>query len=239
MLTASEAAGLNIHKLNPQLKQAIAQIAENRPVVVYKTAPVLLNSGSNPYVALTYTFQPYELSFGDQVRMTLWGQAINNNAGAVALASSTTVTNNLSGTVQIGAVSSSIAAAAGNPNAYVQFRIDCLFSVGVPGAVQPAQNYIPAINATQAATNTSVYATEDQPLNIFALFGGCYGFVTTAAGSGAVVVGGPLSATTQSLGMRSQIAMDNSVGTNISLNVSAGNLATFPVTIMAGSIEVL
>ena len=92
MLTASEAAGLNIHKLNPQLKQAIAQIGENRPVVVTKTAPVLINTGSNPYIALTYTFAPYELSLGDQIRITLWGQAINNNAGAVALSSLSTLT---------------------------------------------------------------------------------------------------------------------------------------------------
>ena len=246
MLTSIEAAGLNVHGENPQLMQVIAQLASNRPVVVARTAPFLIDSGNSETLVLTYTFQPYELSIGDQIRVTFWGQAINNNAGNSTISAVGFATNgNPSTLVQIANVPPIQVASAGggNVNAYVIFRMDFLFSIGIPGATLPGQNYVPSINATSGKTNTSVYATNNQPANTFSIFGGATGFVTDASNAGAVVTGGRFitgASGSGGGGMRRQITFDNSLPTEIDFYVNSGsNFALFPVSILAGSIEVL
>lgn len=245
MLTQIEAAGLNVHGENPQLMQVIAQLADNRPVVVAKTAPVLIDSGTSQALVLTYTFQPYELGIGDQIRVTFWGQAINNRPGVSTISAVGFATNGSpSSLVQIANVPPvQVAAAGGDVNAYVIFRMDFLFSIGIPGATLPGQNYVPSINATTGKTSADVYATNNQPANTFSIFGGATGFVTDASNAGAVVTGGRFitgASGSGGGGMRRQITFDNSLPTEIDFYVnSGGNFALFPVSILAGSIEVL
>lgn len=237
MLTRSEAAGLNIHGVDPQLRASIGQLSTNRPVILARAAPALYNSGGT-IIALSYTAGAYEFNTGDMLRVSLWGSVINNTAGAVTFNCDAVGTNSLGGTnFQVGAgPGSSIAPAAGNPNKSQFWRCDMLFAIAPPGATQVSQNYQPQIGAS-AVTKGNTYSSGLQPLNNFAFYGGVMQYATDSSLSGAVVLGGPfLAAGSGGLAMQNVVICDNSVPTRLDIRFSSAS-ANVPIKVYGGYIE--
>jgi hypothetical protein len=239
VLTLTEAAGLNIHGLDPQLRASVGRIADGRSVILARTAPGLYTPSGTPVSVLSYTFAPYELNVGDMVRISLWGSVINNNAGAQTFSCTATGTNALGGTgVQLGGGNPvTVAAAGGNPNKYQLWRCDMLYAVAPPGATQAGYNFVPVTGA-KAVTKGNTFSSGLQPLNNFGFYGGGTVLTTDQSLSGAVVLGGPFLTGilgSGGLGMRNPVIMDNSVSTRIDVNIlSLGNA---PITVYAGYIE--
>jgi hypothetical protein len=239
MLTRSEAAGLNIHGVNPQLRASIGSLSGNRPVILARAAPALYNSGGT-ITALSYTAAGYELGTGDLLRISLWGLVINNTAGNLTLNCSAAGTNALGGAGfnMGGGTGLTITPAGGNPNLYQFWRCDFLYAIAPPGATQIAQNYQPQIGALPV-TNGNTYSSGLQPLNNFGFYGGGWLFGTDSVLSGAVVSGGRMLTGvggSGALSMKTPVICDNSVPTRIDINVTSAS-ATFPITVLGGYIE--
>lgn len=239
MLTLGEAAGLNVHGLNPQLRQVIGNLADARPVILARCPYTVLNTnpiGTQFVTVLSFTFPPYSLAAGDMIRVVVSGVAINNNAGAVALGVTAQAANGGGSFVSLGGGTANIPPAAGNPNKFVEWRATFDYSVGVAGFA-PGANYIPQINSS-AVTVGSTYSSGNQPTDAIQFYGAGWLFMTDAAASGAVYSGGTLiTAATQALGLQRPFTYQNSLPIEIDIQVNVPSYVLAPVTINAGVME--
>ena len=82
MLLKAEAAGLADQRINQGVKQAMASLADNRPVVLAKMGYVTYASGAalDPSI-MSFTFPASSLSIGDQIHIRVSGVLTNGSAG--------------------------------------------------------------------------------------------------------------------------------------------------------------
>lgn len=238
MLMPAEAAGLNIHGINPQLRSVIAQLESNRVVTLARAPNAIYNDAGLTDTVMTFTFPARSLNPGDMIRGTIDGIVINNNAGTQSLLVQVLgvqqgASNSL-GTSQ----SMNITAAAGNPNNYQAFHVSFLFSVGLPNI---QGNYVPSIGVKDGAQTTANRSTGLWPNTAFCFVGGVQGWITSFASSGAILSGGPWLTGSGSGGsavMQRPLVFDFAKPVQISVIItSSAAFNTMPVTINAGVIE--
>lgn len=233
VILPSEAQNLATRDWTPAQKQLVAKVADGRAVILSRAPYAVYGAGvTGQPTIMSFVFPSYALEPGDMVRVQVFGVAINNNAGATSFGISMQSVQN--GAVNLGGrVSLSVPPAVGNPNNYVQYRAEFLFSVGVPNA---PGNYVPNISAN-AVTTGSTFSSGLQPFDALSFYGAGWGFVTDFATSGAVVSGGALVLSSGALGLQRPAIYQNSIPIELDVQIANANFTTMPITVSAGVME--
>lgn len=235
MLTQTEAAALKIRGLDPQLKQAIARLADNRPVILARAPWANYNSVvGGVATVMSYTFAGFDLVPGDMIRVQLVGTGINSS-GANAIVAFQAQAVQGAAVVQLGG------GVAGVPTnaALYGWKADLLFSVNLPGV---QGNYVPNINA-RAVTTGGTYSSGNQTLTGIGFTGGGVVLVTDVTGTGPQLAGGKLLNSAGGVtgsGMSSRITpftLDPSQPIEIDILVSDVSTAAKSITVNAGVME--
>jgi hypothetical protein len=187
MLTKTEAQGLAIHGLSPQLRATLGSMTGNRPVILARANyAVYSNVPGGTIAVMTYSFPPMTLVPGNQIRVSVGGSAQNNTGANLQIGAYVQASqgSNLSGPI--------FGNTAIAPNTGVQrfaWRSEIFMSVGVPGA-NNAQ-YVPSIN-TNAVTKGNTYSSGLQPIQSIYLMGYGGTLITDNSTSGGTSSGGVL-----------------------------------------------
>jgi hypothetical protein len=236
MLLPIEGAGLNVKGLSPQLKAAIASLAENRSCILARaTYAAYTNVAGVQQLVMSMVFPPLFLAAGMQFRVCVGGSAINN-AGANSQIGAIVV-------VSQGSTSQTLGYTAIYPTASATpfaWRSDIAIGVGVPGA---SGQYVPPLMSSVGPTNTSQYASGNQP-NTAITFGGVGSTIVsdrvTSGGSfaggfiinsGSPANGNFLSAT------NTQFTFDNTTQIRMDVLVSDCSSVNRIITVQSGWVE--
>jgi hypothetical protein len=184
MMTLGEAAGLNIHGLNPQLRQVIGRLSDNRPVILAR-APwaTYTNIVGGQTIIMSFVFPSFSLAPGDMIGVKLFGTGLNNT-GAASSVGVTAQAVQGSTTAQLGGGIANVPTNA----AQYGWTAELLFSINIPGA---KGNYVPNISAS-AVTTGGTYSTGNQSLTGIGFTGGGSVFVSDTSATGPVFAGGKI-----------------------------------------------
>lgn len=241
MLTRTEAAGLNIHGVDPQLRANIGKLAANRAVILSRCtfADYLLANGDfagNGTAIMSFTFPGDSIQPGQQFRIVVGGN-YRNNTGAVKQVGVLLRLTGLNGVTQrMGYTATVPSNAAGLAAAW---RSEILLAASIAGATG---QYVPTIQQS-AKTQGDTYTTKLAPNLALAFTEISSTFVTDTNYASGQDVGGVLSnATPNGSGLSSNIFQQVYNATqNIQIEVilPLGGLAPTEMTVAAGYMEAL
>jgi hypothetical protein len=187
LLIPTESAGLNIRGLDPQVKAAIAKLADNRACILARaTYAIYSNVAGGTVPVMSFTFPPNSLAPGDQIRVSIGGSALNNTGANLSVGAYVQASL---GASLAGPIFGNTAIAPNTGAQRFAWRSEVLISVGVPGA--SASQYVPSTDA-KAVSSSSTYSTGLQPLQSIYLMGFGGTLVTDSSTSGGVSSGGVL-----------------------------------------------
>lgn len=152
MLLKAEAAGLADQRINQGVKQAMASLADNRPVVLAKMGYVTYAAGAAMDTQLmSFTFPAASLAIGDQIHVSVSGLFINNSGGVYQAGYLARFTGGNAPTIlDIGGPA--LAPSAGTDYA---FKTDIYIAVSIPNA---SGVYIPSTGINPSAQSSQLYA---------------------------------------------------------------------------------
>ena len=152
MLLSGEAAGLADQRINQGVKQAMASLADNRPVVLAKMGYVIYAAGTAMDTQLmSFTFPPATLAIGDQIHVSVSGLFINNSGGNYQAGYLARFVRPDGSTLDVGGPA--VAATAGSDYA---FKTDIVIAVSIPntsGVYIPATGINPNASASHLSAN--------------------------------------------------------------------------------------
>lgn len=148
MLLKAEAAGLADQRINQGVKQAMASLADNRPVVLAKSTYATYGTGVSIPTLMSFTFPPASLAAGDQLHISVSGLFINNSGGQYNVGAYVRVTSgnsfiNLSGPAVAGPSASDYA-----------FHTDIFIAVSTTGA---SGSYVPSTGSNPNSQSSQLY----------------------------------------------------------------------------------
>jgi hypothetical protein len=166
MLTRTEAQGLAIHRVNPQLRAVIGMIADSRPVIVGRCTYadyVLANGDFGPSgtPVASFTFPGSTITPGFQLHAVIGGLYRNGTGAAkqvgarLRLTGANGVTQTLGFTAGVASLGGGLASA---------WRSDIILAASIPGAVG---QYVPTIQQN-ATTKGKTYTSGLSPNNAIA-----------------------------------------------------------------------
>lgn len=188
MLTATEAAGLAIKGVSPQLKQAVAKLSDNRRVILARTPFATFATPNTPQLVMSFVFRGQSLEPGDMVAVDVWGSGNNNSAGTQAMVVQADAIQGATTFNLAAAICGGLAAVG--PNTLFGWHASFMFSVGVPNAQGV---YVPNTSAS-AVTRGSTYSSGLQPSSSINFTGNGQLLATDTTLAGAVVYGGRIQA---------------------------------------------
>lgn len=177
MILPSEAAGLSIKDLSPQLKACIAMLADNRAVTVARATYASYPASTSAPVIMSFTFPGYSVRLGRQIRISVFGTGINNSGGVVQVGPVARFTGLNGVVIELGGPAT-VPAGAGD----FAWHSEILVAASVPGA---SGAYAPAINRA-ATTDGNSYVTGLSSGNAISFTGG-----STAIVSNTLLTSGP------------------------------------------------
>lgn len=152
MLLKAEAAGLADQRINQGVKQAMASLADNRPVVLAKMGYATYAAGAtiDPSI-MSFTFPAATLAIGDQIHVHVTGILTNGSAGVYSVGWVARFTGG-SGPTILDIGSPAVVPNAG-PGSNVAYWTDINIAVSTPNA---SGVYIPATGLNPNASGSQL-----------------------------------------------------------------------------------
>lgn len=152
MLLKAEAAGLADQRINQGVKQAMASLADNRPVVLAKAAYATFGPATaldSPPI-MSFTFPPATLAIGDQIHIVVTGILTNGSAGIYSVGYVASIVGAGGTILRLG---SPATVPNAGPGADVAFWTDISIAVSTPNA---SGVYIPATGINPNASGSQL-----------------------------------------------------------------------------------
>jgi len=241
MLTRSEAAGLNIHGVDPQLKAALGMLADNRPVIIGRCtfADYVLANGDflSPGTAImTFVFPGSTIRPGMQIRAVVGGNFRNNTGGVKQVGVLARITGANGFFQTLGFVATIPSNAAGLAAAW---RSEITIAASIAGA---KGQYVPTLQQS-ANTNGKTFTTQLSPNQAIAFTEVSSTMVTDTIYAVGQDVGGVLNvATPNGSGVSSNIfqqVYDATQNIQVEIVFPNGGQAPTEITVAAGYMEAL